>query len=330
MRREFRARMLSRVAKWLLLVVAFAGLSREPVAAALDVLHFVNGKAVNCEVIEITDKLVRVKLSIEVAGGEASSTKIFPRSEVAIIDFSPLPGETLLLEGADVEDLVALEELWDLKRANIALPNSNAGEVGILYGEVLLASEGPLAAARARELFSKIETSDWNEGRRSRARQGRLRTLLALGEIDEAIAEATAVVGETRDETILAEAEHILATADFGRLRVLVEENPRWIEDDEVRPVRDALYHDVLDRFLRPYLFRGSDEETAARGLWGAVEVHLSAGEVEAAEQRAKDIVALYPGSSYAGRAREVLGESQANDGVPIENDAAKENRSNE
>ena len=315
--------------RWLLLGVILVGASPRS-AEARDVLHFVNGEPVNCEVIEITDKIVRVRLSIEVAGGQAFSTKIFSRNDVAVIDFGPLPGETLLLESAGLEDLAALEELWDLKRANIALPNSNAGEVGILYGEVLLGSEGRLAPTRAKELFTKIETSDWNEARRLRARQGRLRTLLVMGEIEEAIAEATRLASETQDDAILAEAEFILATADFNKLRVLVDENPRWIEDDEVRPLRDALYHDVMDRFLRPYLFQGSDEEAAARGLWSAVEVYLSADKEAAAVQRAEDIVALYPGSSYAGRAREMLKKSVGTEEVPVLNDDVEEKENDE
>ena len=293
-------------------------------AAALDVLHFTNGDPVNCEIIEITDKLVRVKVSIEVAGGVAYSTKIFPMAEVAVIDFGPLPGETLLLESAGVGDLEALEELWDARRAHLGLPNSNAGEVGVLYGETLLESSGARAPVRALELFSKIESSDWNEERRMLARQGRLRTLLVLGRIEEAVAEATAVAGETQDVAILTEADHILATADFGRLLELVEENPRWEEDDEVRPLRNELYHGLIDRFLHPYLFRGSSERAAARGLWGAVEVYLSAGETEAARWRAEDIVALYPGSSYAGKARELLGTAGKLESVSSEDDAKK------
>ena len=34
------------------------------------------------------------------------------------------------MESAGVEDLAALEDLWDQMRANLNLPNSNAGEVG--------------------------------------------------------------------------------------------------------------------------------------------------------------------------------------------------------
>ena len=50
-----------------------------------------------------------------------------------------------------------LEALWDAKRANLRRPNSNAGEIGLLYAATLLASGAPGSAAHAREVFTKIE-----------------------------------------------------------------------------------------------------------------------------------------------------------------------------
>ena len=84
----------------------------------------------------------------------------------------------------------------------------------------------------------------------------------------------------------------------------------RWEEDDVVRPERNELYNRTLDQFLYPYLFHGSDEKAASRGLWSAVEVYLSANDRESALARANDIVILYPGSNYAARARTLLEEA--------------------
>lgn len=273
-------------------------------AFSIDVLHLKEGDPVKCEILDITDQMVRIKVSIKVPGGDAFSTKIVPVAEVALIDFGPLPGETLLLESATVDDLGELEALWNGSRANLHRPNSSAGEIGLLFAAMLLESGKAGAAGRALDVYSRIEKGDWDERRRPRARQGRLRTLLALGRIDDAVKEATEIAMGTEDRGILADAKHILAEADFDKLKKLVEENPRWEEDDEVRPERNALYHDVIDRFLHPYLFHGSDEEAAARGLWSAIEVHLLSGEEEEARRRAGDLVALYPGSSFAARAR--------------------------
>ena len=69
---------------------------------------------------------------------------------------------------------------------------------------------------------------------------------------------------------MLIEARFVLAKVDFKKLKVLVEENPKWQEDDMVRPDMEKLFHSTVDQFLFPYLFHGTEEEAAARGLMNA------------------------------------------------------------
>ena len=83
--------------------------------------------------------------------------------------------------------------------------------------------------------------------------------------------------------------------------------HPRWIEDDEVRPEREALFHRAVDRHLFAYLHYGSEEAVAARGLWGAREVFEFAGEGERARECARDVVELYPETEFADKARDYL-----------------------
>ncbi|MFV1995146.1 MAG: hypothetical protein ACC661_06890 [Verrucomicrobiales bacterium] len=295
-----------------LLLAGAAALLSPAVAAGRDVLHLKQGDPLSCEIIEITDKLVRIKVSIEVEGGEAFSTKTVAMAAVDFIDFGPVPGETLLMENPAAGTPGQWEALWDAVRANLHRPHSSAGEIGLRYGERLL-DRGDAGDTRlARDLFVKIEGGDWDERRRLRAKQGRLRVLIAMGEIEEAIAEAEVMARETEDPAILLDANFVLAVADFENLRKLVEDNPRWEEDDEVRPERNRLYHRTIDQFLDPHLFHGSETAAASRGLWSAIEIFLFTGEQQQALARARDLAAIYPESEFAARAKDLLKKSAA------------------
>jgi len=108
---------------------------------------------------------------------------------------------------------------------------------------------------------------------------------------------------ETDNPALLIEVNYLLALADTKKLKALEKEHPRWEEDDEVRPDRDDLFHRAVDRFLWPHLFHATREEVAARGLFAAADLYAYAGEIEAARDRWKDLIELYPDSSYAALA---------------------------
>ncbi|MEM8956000.1 MAG: hypothetical protein AAGD22_17725 [Verrucomicrobiota bacterium] len=270
---------------------------------AVDVIHLKEGEPIPCEILELSDNNVRIKVTISVAGGEAFSTKVVPMASVAFIDFEPEAGEEFLLESGGVEDVGEIEGIWEAKRENLHRRNSNAGEVGLKLAE-LLVERGSMEDGKA--LYERVETGDWDEKRRGRARQGRLRVLLAMGEVDAAVKEALAMAEEGGNAEILMDAKYVLASADFDKLKQLEEENPKWDEDDLVRPERNQLYHSVLDQYLQPYLFHGADEAAASRGLLGAIEVYRWAGDNVAALARAKDLLALYPESDAAGKVAEL------------------------
>jgi hypothetical protein len=307
--------------------IIFAGLAwfcLFSVARALDVLHLKEGDPIPCEILELSDKNVRIKETIKVAGGEAFSTKIVSMETVAFIDFGPQPGETYLLESGGIEDVQELEVLWDAKRSNLHRPNSNAGDVALKLAGMLLAA-GDFEGAKT--LYVKVEQGDWDEKRQSRARQGRLRTLLAMGEVDAAVKEAMTMAEEGASAEILMDAKYVLASADFETLKELVEDNPKWEEDDLVRPERDQLYHDILDRYLHPHLFHGADEAAASRGLGAAIKVYQWAGEGEAALARAKDMLALYPSSEAAVEASAFLAAMTDPDSNESNEESSESNR---
>lgn len=286
-----------------LLAISLAGLS------AGDVVHLKGDEPpIHCEIEAITDQIVICLISVDFGGGRSGSSKrTIPAQEVDFIEFAPLLGETAILEDPAAASAESLEKLWTEKLRHLHRPKSNSGEIGLLFGKALLNSDSRFSWQRAGSVFEKIGELDWNGANRISARQGIVQSRIRLGELDAALDEAEKLNAETGDPAMSIEARFAAAQAEFETLKELVEEHPRWEEDDLVRPERDRLYHETIDRFLWPYLFHGTREEAAARGLVAAAEVYRFGGETEWADACLSDAVALYPGTGPAAAARELL-----------------------
>jgi hypothetical protein len=251
-------------------------------------------------------------------GATANTAPVFAtvtiaRAEVDRIEFAPDEARDRKVREATVAQLPEIELLWKRHEAWLGLPKSPAGAIGLAYGDLLLRSGDPANAAKALALFRQIEARTWNDDNLMLAKQGRLRAMVATGNAKEAVSEAAELAKLSEDPAVLVEANYILAEAADKGLRKLVEENPRWEEDVFVIPERNRLYNDALDLYLHPYLFFGSEIEPAARGLWGATGVYQFTGETTHAAELARDLVAIYPGTKYAGLAQKFL------DGLPEE-----------
>jgi hypothetical protein len=247
------------------------------------------------------------------AGASTDSAPVFAsvtvlRSHVDRVEFSSDEAQVRRLKNATPANLQEIEALWREARPWLAIPKSSAAEVGLVYGDLLLRGGDQTAARKALELFRAIETETWSGPDAMRARQGRLRAMVASGNVQEAIAEAREVERISEDPSVLLEAKFILAKATEKALRKLVEDNPRWEEDVSVRPERDRLYDETLELYLYPALFFGSEADVAARGLWGAVELCRFAGDLEQARQASRDLVEMYSDTSYARQAHDFLG----------------------
>ena len=277
----------------LLGVVLMALLLSLPAGAGEDVVHLLQGASLKGEIVEIDDEKLRLRVSL--AGGAGSSVRTLQMARVKAIDFAALPGEAELLEAGDSASKEALTDLWASKRKHLGRPNSNAGEVGMLLGEVLMDSAETADHANARNLYSIIESGDWDEARRTAAKRGRLNALVRLGAAVDVLAEAQVIADEGDDPELLLDAKHELAMAEFRKLDRLVADNPKWAEDDRVGPKVEALYHDLLDRFLYPFLFYGTESEAAARGLWNAGETYRMIGQPARAKECYSDLMKLYP-----------------------------------
>ena len=247
------------------------------------------------------------------AGASTDSAPIFAsitvlRSHVDRVEFSSNEAQARMLKNATGANLQEIEALWREARPWLPIPKSSAAEVGLVYGDLLL-RDGDLAnAQKAFELFRAIEMETWSRPDAMRARQGRLRAMVASGNVQEAVAEAKEVERISEDPSVLIEAKFVLAKATEKALRKLVDDNPRCEEDAFVKPERDRLYEEALELYLYPALFFGSESEVAARGLWGAVELCRFAGDLEQAQQASHDLIEIYSATSYARQAQDFLG----------------------
>ena len=119
--------------------------------------------------------------------------------------------------------------------------------------------------------------------------------------------EAQVIASESEDPDLLLEARHLLAMLDFDRLKALIDDNPKWEEDDTVKHEIRALYDSTVDQFLHPYLFFGTEQEAAARGLLFAARTHQLAGREAHLRDCIDDIRQLYPDTTPAKEANTLL-----------------------
>lgn len=286
------------------------------VAPARDVVILTNGGSRAGDIAGFDGNTLRLRVPLPNAGtgaipAGAAATVSIPRADIEAIEFRDDPERGKLLRDGGVGRLLDVELEWMRLRQWLAVPRSAAGAVGCKFGELLLVKGSPESVAKALEVFCEIEGGAWSEADRMRAKQGRLRAMVASGNAAEAVGEARRIAEEFDDPVILIEANHIMAQATAGELEAFLKENPRWSED--TREIDDAgtrvidqrhkLHKRALELFLYPALFYGSDNAKAARGLWGVVGIHRLGGDDVKAMEVARDIVALYPATPEAKQA---------------------------
>jgi len=274
--------------------------------AAQDFVVMKSGETLACRIDDLTDAIVNVTVP-GAAGSPGSAKRSLAAAQVERIEFGFRPGEEALFGKRGSATAAELKPWWDLWFPHLHRPSSRSGGWGVAYGNALVREGGAIGAEKALSLFDHLIAKAWSPTDKTAARQGRLQSLIAKGDLATATAEARLLARETEDPALLIEVEHLLAQADFHALRDLEEEHPRWIEDDEVRPRRHELYHRALDQFLKPHLFHATREEAAARGLFSAAELLRFGGEVAEARARWEDLLELYPETSFAVQAREGL-----------------------
>lgn len=302
------------------------------------IVHLKEGEPIEGTLEGFTGTQVRVRAQV----GVGSAERTIPTDAIDYILFGEEPGEEQLLTSPEYErDAEALTELYARKRRFLGVPRNNAGEVALAYvrlalgearrrqetaphdaadepepdtgenGELLLPvdeSRLPLVVhERALRLCQEVEAGDWNEERKVESRLLRLELMLLWGDREAVVAEAAELAERTRNLGVHLEARWLLSEAAFEELRLLVEDHPRWFQDEVIRPQRDRLFHETLDGFFYPSLFHATREEQAARGLMGAARAYEHAGELPLAVACAIDVMALYPDTGAVTAAREML-----------------------
>ncbi len=305
-------RLLSALAAALAVVCAATAPAREPTQADSnqtgDVVFLRNGGVQKGELLEVTGGKLRFRVILR--ADQPPATIAIPIEAIERIELLPDRELERILGAPESVNREELVSRWDAIQELLGVASSPAGALGLAAADALLAAEDIASRQRAVEIFERIENEDWNEQRRGRARSGRLRAKIALGQGEEAVEEARRLALEADSPEVAIEANLLLGNAAFAQLRKLEEEHPRWSEDVFVRPERARLFHDALDRLLYPALCHGWREPDAARGLWAAAGVYRFDGRIQEALELARDIVELYPGSAQAEPARVFISEN--------------------
>ena len=280
-------------------------------ATAQDVLLLKNGDRRAGEIVAADDTTIRLRVPLggpAVPGAAAAMATIgIPRADIEAIEFKTDPAREERLRSATPARISEVEIDWKRQEPWLGFPRSQAGATGCKLAELLLLTNDPAKAASALELFSLIEQKSWSDDDKTRAKQGRLRAMVATGRAAEAIEQAKQLAAETENPEILIEANHIMAQAAELDYIAFLKENPRWEQDPYVIDTRHQLYNRVLELYLYPALFYGSDNERSARGLWGAVSIYRASGQLPLAIETSRDIVILHPATTEAKLAQDFL-----------------------
>jgi hypothetical protein len=303
--------MTSRLIQIASLLAALSATAQSPQPAPTDVLQLKTGVSVPCRIL--ATNATALKIEYRAASGVGSITREVPWADVQAVDFAMDDAFRAALASTDIG---ALEAMWNRYSMMLTRPRHPVGDLGLALAKVALAGSNPASRALSVQVCRMIESTDWNEERRSQARLLRLRLLVAMDRKDEALTEARALVQDASvDPEMSMHAHLLLANTDFDTLKKLEEENPLWSDDDLVRPERERLFHATLDAFLKPSLFHGTLENPPVEGLWGAAQLHHFDGNLSAAANCARDILNLYPSASLADKAKAFLAQNK----LPLE-----------
>jgi hypothetical protein len=236
--------------------------------------------------------------------------RVIPYEQIGGIKFGISMGERQLVAEAKIESISALRVFWEARRRTIRVSGSNAGDFGLALARALRQAE---SGGEALSIAREIEAEDNDPERRERARlEGDTLMFLqtmrtdAPDEIEKKAWSMIEAANETNPDLMLLVTGYLMKK-EFERLKFIESENPRWTEDDEVKPERDRHYHRALDLALYPSLFHPRREREAAEGLWQASEVYQYTRELPREIGVLQDLVALYSAQPQAAEARQRL-----------------------
>jgi len=278
---------------------------------AQDSVVLKNGRKAECRVLDFTAEAL--KISYQPTPGAAAAERLVPLADVDYVELAPLPGETEALAQAVREGRSEpLVSFWIKRLPWLNRPRTNAGEIGLVYAELLSRVSTADRMERALKIYSQIEAADWDPGRRGRAQAGRLRVMLRQGRVEEVRPLAEGLLEKSGDPRVLIELRHVMGEAAAASLTQLEKDHPRWQEEDELMPRHTQLLNDAMDSYLFPHLFHGAEEDLAARGLWAAAQLSAAQKDLPQASDWSTDLTNLYAGTPEAAAAKTWLAKQPA------------------
>lgn len=236
--------------------------------------------------------------------------RVLAYDQIGGVKFGMTMGERQLIAQAKAEAAPALRVFWEARQRTLTIQGSNVGEFGLALARSLSKTK---AVDEALLIANQVMLDDNDPLRRVRAK-AECDTLIFMQamaqekpEEIEKRARAITEEGDASNPDLMLLVTGFLMTKEFEALKKIEADNPRWMEDEEIKPERDRHYHQALDLALYPSLFQPMREAEAADGLWQAAQVYLHTRESERAVQTLEDLLALYADSTHTGKAREIL-----------------------
>lgn len=268
-----------------------------------ETVYLTDGKFQQGKIISQTDQT----LTFEFLNSGSKTQSTIPWSSIEKIEFTASKEFLKAVNDPDQVELSTLAELWNQQADYLTRPMSRTAQVGLVYADKLANSKEDLSEESAIDLYNEIAEKAWSRFHQGQAIRGKLRLLIKTGREREAIREAEALALKTENPEHLLEAKYVLAESAFAKLKEIEQENPRWHLDDEVRPERNQLYNRAIDHSLYAFLFYGTQEQAATRGLLHAAQVYEFGNDLENSENCAGDILRLYPESQLTENAKQHL-----------------------
>jgi hypothetical protein len=256
-----------------------------------ETLELTNGKQVEVRLVQPGDAGAEVEFQ--------GAKRMVPWAEIKFIHWPQPPEEQAALEAVKQgAPLVRVMDYWTAKKAWLGRPNSNAGVFALAYAAELAKRRLAEERKRARELFLEVETGDWDPIRRETALLGRWEMDLADGKGKSAAKEILGLP-ETSSARLAVEGRLLLAKSDMAALDALQAEHPKWQEEEEIIPQRQALFQRVVDNLLYPILFHGAEEARCRASYELLAAFYGKHGEKTKAEATKREMARLYPAAAH-------------------------------
>ncbi|MES2995387.1 MAG: tetratricopeptide repeat protein [Verrucomicrobiota bacterium] len=256
---------------------------------------------VKCRVVRADEKTIIVEKTLP----SGLTSRSLPLAELSAVKFQLTPDEVKLHENCGAAAVPALRVLWDARAATLAPGSTDAARTGFALAKSLRASgefDEALAALARLKVIDDLHERIANDERCIAF----LRTARE-GNADAADKLAWEITGDSEDPDSMIPATRWLADRNFAELKKIDDENPRWIEDDEVKLRRERVHHLALDFSLYPSLFTASHRNEAAEGLHRAALIYQFTNETELAIKALEDVIALYPETKSGNDAAALL-----------------------